>query len=108
MLNNALDLGITEFDFWTMTFAELDRLAQSRIRVREIDAKQKAVNDYTLGILIGRAFAGDYPAIEDAYPTIFQKQEIQEKKQEKIDELSAIRFKQFANFHNDKLKGGGK
>jgi hypothetical protein len=104
MLNNALDCGITEFEFWGMSFAELDRAIQSKERTKKLQLKEKATFDYTLGILIGRAMGGEYPSIAEAYPTLFDKVEPQEKQQERIIELSVLRFKQFANFHNDKYK----
>lgn len=104
MLDNALDLGISEAEFWSMTFAELDRVAKSKERMRQIQLKEKAVFDYTLGILFGRAMGGDYPDIADAYPFIFNKAEQEQKEQERLMELSVIRFKQFANYHNDNFK----
>ena len=104
MLDNALDLGITELEFWSMTFAELERLAKSKERVKKAELKEKAVFDYTLGLLIGKAFSGDYPSIADAYPSIFDKVEQEEKVQERTMELSVLRFKQFANFHNNNFK----
>ena len=42
MLNNALDYGISEHDFWNMTFAELDRLVASKKRMEKYEAKEKA------------------------------------------------------------------
>ena len=43
-LNNALDCGITEFDFWNMTFAEINRAIESHNRLRKEDQKSKDVN----------------------------------------------------------------
>lgn len=37
-LDNALDYGITEFDFWNMTLAELERAIESKRRVKKIEA----------------------------------------------------------------------
>lgn len=104
MLNNALDCGITEADFWSMTLAELDRLVESKNRIKKAELKEKATFDYTLGILIGKAFSGDYPDLADAYPSIFDKVKQQEAQKERITELSVLRFKQFANFHNNNFK----
>lgn len=103
MLDNALDSGISEYDFWNMTFAELDRLIASKKRVRKLEAQEKATNDYILAGLIGRAFAAtmsdkaEFPQIADVYPTLFDKQE-------QIDQLSALRFKQFAQSYNKRYK----
>lgn len=110
LLDTALDNGISEHDFWNMTLAEIDRYMASRYRVKKQEAQDKATYDYLLAELIGRSIARLYsstarfPAIAEVYPTLFDSQEIEEKKREKQMEASAIRFKQFANFHNKRFK----
>ena len=47
------------------------------------------------------------PGIEEVYPSLFDSQEVKEAKQQKKDELSALRFKQFVNSHNNKFKKEG-
>lgn len=105
-----MDLGIDEADFWNMTFAELERKIDSIKRIRLKDKQEKAAFDYILADLIGRSVARVYnssnriPDISDVYPSLFNNQEIQEQKQAKKDELSALRFKQFAESFNSKYK----
>lgn len=93
-----------------MTIAELTRYIESRERIRRLEAKERASYDYILANLITRgtqaAFNGGegIPDITEVYPSIFI-EEIEDRlkqKQIKQDELSALRFKQFANFHNKK------
>lgn len=109
-LNNALDYGITELDFWNMTPGEVFRAIESKKRVLKIEAQEKASYDYILADLIGRSMArlynssATYPELGAVYPSLFDTQEIEQKKQEKKTELSAIRFKQFADSHNKKYK----
>lgn len=109
MLDNALDYGITEADFWNMTFAELDRVVASKKRLDKYNAQQKATYDYILAALIGRAFAAGmdskatFPEIYEVYPSLFDKQEREAQKQEQTNQLSALRFKQFANSYNKKF-----
>lgn len=97
-----------------MTIAELRRYFESKKRVTERKAREKASYDYILGDLIGKSIAriynknAKYPEIFEAYPTLFESEEIQEKRREQQMELSALRFKQFANFHNKNLGGGKK
>jgi predicted DNA-binding protein (UPF0251 family) len=97
-----------------MTLAELIRLIDSKKRIQKIQAKEKAVSDYTLADLIGRSIARVYsssnklPSIAEVYPALFSQEEVEESVQVKKDELSALRFKQFAQFHNKKFKDGGK
>lgn len=73
-------------------------------------AREKASFDYILGDLIGRSIAriynssARYPEISDVYPSLYVAEEIQEAKQEKKAELSALRFKQFAASYNKKYK----
>ena len=108
-LENSLDIGITEKDFWDMTIAELQRAFASYARREKQRAQEKATLDYTLADLIGRSIARVYnsanhmPDISEVYPTLFDSQELAEKRQEKQAELSALRFKQFADSFNRKF-----
>ena len=74
--------------------------------------KEKANFDYVLADLVGRSVArihsssNKFPSIAEAYPSLFSQEEYEETVQAKKDELSALRFKQFAQFHNSKLKEG--
>lgn len=92
-----------------MTIAELERLFASRLRIEKKKAQERASFDYILADLIGRSVSRLYsssnnmPEISEAYPSLFDSKEIQEKKQEQMDKLSALRFKQYANFHNKKF-----
>jgi len=111
-LEIALDFNISEFDFWNMTLAELDRVIQSKTRVKKREDQERASFDYILASLIGKHFARCYsssvriPEISDAYVGLFDKEELQEQQQEKIDELSALRFKQFAQAYTKSKEVG--
>lgn len=97
-----------------MTLAELIRLVESKKRVMIIEAKDKAKFDYILADLVGRSVARLYssshkmPTLAEAYPSLFDSEEIQEQAQARRDELSALRFKQFAQTFNDKFGGANK
>ena len=105
-----MDYGISEKDFWEMTLAELIRLVDSKKRTQLIQTKEKAMFDYTLANLIGRSIArlhssaNHYPSIAEAYPSLFTTEEIEEKIQDKKNELSVLKFKQFAQSYNKKFK----
>ena len=105
-------MGISEQDYWTMTIAEFDRAVESKRRVEKAKAQQQASFDYILADLIGRSIGRLYssstklPELAEAYPSIFDNEEIQEQKQKHRDKLSALRFKQFADFHNNKINKG--
>jgi hypothetical protein len=109
-LDNALDAGITEHDFWNMTLAELERAMASKRRMMKAQSQEKASFDYLLADLIGRSIARlqssthTMPEISEVYPSLFDSKEIQEKKQEKMAELSALRFKLFAKSFNDRFE----
>ncbi len=111
MLDNALDLGITEFEFWNMTLAELNRLSSSKVRVYKREAQERATYDYISAALIGRAIARtmsngvEFPELHEVYPSLFDGEAREIQKQEQKDQLSALRFKQFAQFHNQKFEG---
>ena len=108
-LDTALDFGISEAEFWDMTFGELERLITSKRRMEKLRAQEKASFDYLLADLIGysiartQSSANKMPEIGEVYPTLFDSTEIQEKKQQRKAELSALRFKQFANSYNDRF-----
>lgn len=97
-----------------MTIAELERAVNSKKRMLKAAAREKASYDYILADLIGRSVArvyhssNIYPPINEAYPSLFNSEELEEKRQEKTDELSALRFRQFANSFNKKFKEVGK
>lgn len=103
-----MDLGISEFDFWNMTLAELERALESKKRIILQEQKSRAAFDYTLADLIGRSVArihsssNTMPKISDVYPTLFDGEKIDENLQAKRDELSAMRFKLFAQSFNSR------
>lgn len=111
-LDNALDMGISELDFWNFTLGELERLMKSKQRRQKAEAKEQASYDYILADMIGRSVSRLYsssskmPDISEVYPTLFESKELEEKKQEQKAELSTLRFKQFANSFNKRFKGG--
>lgn len=104
-----MDIGISEADYWNMTLAEFDRAVESKRRVDKAQAQQQAIFDYKLADLIGRSIGRLYssstklPELAEAYPSLFNTEEYQEQKQIRQDNISALRFRQFANFHNKKI-----
>lgn len=109
-LEAALDYGLKESEFWDMTIAELQRAVESKKRLLEREAKERATFDYLLADMIGRSVARIYnssnkmPTIAEVYPALFDSEELEAKRQEKIDELSVLRFKQFTQSYNKKFK----
>lgn len=93
-----------------MTPGEFLRAVESKKRVLKIEAQEKATFDYVLADLIGKSIARVYhssnkmPEISEVYPTLFDSQEVEQKKAEKKAELSALRFKQFAASHNQRFE----
>ena len=113
-LESALDWGIPESQFWNSTLAELTRLIESKKRIQKREYQERAHFDYTLADLVGRSIARIYsssnkfPDIAEVYPTLFDAEEAQMKRQEKKDELSVLRFKQFTQSFNKRFKEVGK
>jgi hypothetical protein len=93
-----------------MTIAELERAIDSKKRIQKEQAQERATFDYIQAELIGKSIsriyssANNMPSIEEVYPSLFDAELIQEQKAEKQAELSAIRFKQFANAFNERFK----
>lgn len=111
-LETAMDEGIPEREFWDMSIAELERSIASRRRVRKAQERERASYDYILADLIGKSVGrlhssqNKYPAIEEAYPGLFDAEAMEEQRAAKRAELSAIRFRQFADQFNRRFKGG--
>lgn len=105
----ALDYEIAEFDFWDMTLAELERLIESKKRIKKLKEQERASFDYILADLIGKSISRIYsssatiPEISEVYPALFDSEQINEQKQERKDELTVLRFKQFAQAYNKKI-----
>ena len=97
-----------------MTFAELERAINSWNRRKEMQAKERASLDYILADLIGYSVArtqhssNKMPTLWETYPNLFADEAKEKEAEQAISkvELSAIRFRQFANAHNKKIKGG--
>lgn len=108
-----MDFGLSEADFWNMTLAELARYVDSKRRLQRLAAQEQASHNYILADLIGRSLSRLYassntmPPIHEVYPTLFNDTSIQEEIQKKKDEMSVMRFKQFAQSFNSKFKKEG-
>lgn len=95
-----------------MTPGEVGRAIESKNRLIRIEAKEKASYDYVQATLIIKGISiclGDkssFPTLHEAYPGVFEDivKEQEEKIQERKNELSALRFKQFAQSYNDRFK----
>ena len=97
-----------------MTLSEIERAIASFNRVKKIQEQERAIYDYILADLIGRSVArilnsnNSMPEISEVYPNLFDNTAIKQKQEEKKQELSALRFKLFAQSFNDKYKGAQK
>lgn len=95
-----------------MTLDEIKRAIDSWSRRKKLEAQELAINNYILASLVARNIAATFsndveiPKVEQIYSSLFEDQakETQEKQENLKAELSAARFKQFADFHNKKFK----
>ena len=96
-----------------MTFAELNRAFKSKQRLSKIEEQKQASFDYILADLVGRSIARLYgssnklPSLAEAYPSLFDDEELREKEDQRRAERFAIQLKQFAQFHNKKFQEVG-
>jgi hypothetical protein len=93
-----------------MTYGELTRFLDSKVRQELQRLRERATMDYNLAILVGRAVQGSseenpFPDLYEAYPNLFAKERKrkEEEEAERQAQLSAIRFMQFANSFNSKF-----
>ena len=93
-----------------MTIGEVVRYIKAQEKIAKNKSQERASYDYILANLIGRGFSiafgskERYPTIDEVYPELFEeiKKEQKEKIEERKMELSALRFKQFAQSYNDR------
>lgn len=94
-----------------MSIAELMRAISSYNRRYKAAERQQAAFDYILADAVGKSVSRIYsssatmPKIYELYPSLFASDEIQAQEQARKDELSVLRFKQFAQAHNKKYEG---
>jgi hypothetical protein len=107
MLQPAINMGLTELEFWEMTKAEIERYLEGALW----RMKAKAQFDYSLADLFGASVArlfdssNEFPAIHQVYPYLFEEEAIEEEKQEAATTNSINNFLAFAMKHNAKMKG---
>lgn len=91
-----------------MTIAEVSRYIEAYNRRKRREEKDKAINNYILadliGASVGRLFKGNYPSIEEVYPSLFEDEA--KRIEEQKEELSVQRFLLFAQLHNQKYQEG--
>ena len=93
-----------------MTIAELMRLIDSKKRIEKRQDQKRANFDYALAGLISRSVSRIYsssatmPDISEVYPNLFDSEQISEQRQTQKNEMSIIRFKQFAQNYNKNYK----
>ncbi len=95
-----------------MTIAELERAIASYTRRKQEENKQKATYDYILANLIARGVqsaivGGDgMPDITEVYSSLFkvENEKRKEERQALNNELSTLRFIEFANSYNKKFE----
>lgn len=107
-LETALYCGIPEQDFWSMSIPELNRAIKVKTKLIKDEERRKASFDYTLasliGTAVGRAFSGKgkFPEIYNAYPDLFDEEEVQVARAKAQEQAFAAQLRQFADFHNSK------
>lgn len=112
LLLNALDYGIKEVEFWEMTPREVGRATKSREKLMKVEARERATFDYIQAQLVIKGISiclGDkssFPTLQEAYVGIFDEmvEEQEAKVQERKHELSALRFKLFAQSYNNQFR----
>ncbi len=94
-----------------MSLAEVIRAVESYKRRQKAEERTKAAFDYILADAIGQSVARLYsssnrmPYLYELYPSLYESEEIKQQQEAKKNELSVLRFKQYAQAHNNKYKG---
>lgn len=99
----ALRCGVGVFEFWELTYEEIVLIIQNYSTIQKEQRQDKAVGDYTLAYLVGCAFGGKLPDIEEIHPHLFDKP----KANNNSWILQKERMLDYANWHNKKIEKGG-
>lgn len=94
-----------------MTPGEVIRLMESKNRVKKLESQERATYDYILASLIVKGVGitlgskETFPSIQEVYPGVFEDlvKEQEDTIAKRKMELSALRFKQFAQSYNKKF-----
>ena len=93
-----------------MTLAEVSHYIEAYNRRKRREDKELAINNYILadliGASVGRLFKGNFPQIEEVYPSLFEEETNSEEVQKQKDELSVQRFLLFATQFNQNFEKG--
>ena len=93
-----------------MTLAELTRAMEAARRRELAEQQRRAVYDYRLADLMGRSIARIYsksvtmPELSEAYPNLFDNEQMAEAKAEREAERFAAQFRAFAAAHNKRIE----
>lgn len=95
-----------------MSFAEIDRAIDSKIRVMNIERKNQAILIYNLADLIGYSTArihnksNKMPTLEEVFPSLFNTEERRAEKEQLEANRFATQLKAYSISHNNKVRGG--
>lgn len=112
-LENALELGISEREFWQMTIGELARAMAAIKRRRRADQIERATFDFRQAQAVGHFFAATLnkknkpPKIEDLYPELFDNDEFRAARDQRRAEAWAQQFKAFMTASDKRISEGG-
>ena len=108
----ALECGIPEQEFWDSTLAEIERKLASIRKIQDRKNREKAYFIYSLSNLMTISMArlfnkeAKMPSLEECFPDFFDSEEIVQEKEEQQANISAIRFKMFADSFNKRFREG--
>lgn len=102
----ALECGISHWDYWDLTYGEISQLIKVHNKKEKQRLQEQAAFNYSLANLIGLSVArlmdknAKYPPIEEAYPNLFDPEQLKPKKQDW--RVAAERLRKYAEAHNKK------
>lgn len=98
-------------DFWDMTYQEVldDVIAYQENKLEDLRFKARLSYQnaelIAVGVGISMGSKAKFPKIYEVYPGLFDKPKEEEPKQQN-SEIMKARLMQYAEFHNNKMKGG--
>lgn len=111
LLDNALYYGISEKDYWNMTYGEVIRAIKAKAKKEKDDYKARLTAEYSLanliGVSVGRLLSKDtkMPSLYECYPELF-KEEVEEERRKAEETFEDDFFNILDNW--DKLANGKK
>lgn len=73
-----MQTGVGIFEYWDMTWAEIEIILQAHKREIVLQQKQRAIMDHAMIGMLGRMLDGKKVSLYESYPSLFEQEQQQQ------------------------------